>query len=112
NGNDTQEDGQIRVIQDASNVPIWGDRGKACEEDRYWTMLFNARFYAGSPSPSNLAGDNKRTCGDPYGWIDGPAGKPGAFYMACCSTGGYIAYSIAQNLMPELCRVANDPDLN
>lgn len=113
--NDTQEDGQIRLISSAAGgggVPVWGDTLGYCSENFYWTQLFNARRYDGATGPPIGTADNKRTCGDPYGWIDGPAGEPGTFYMACCSTGGFIAYSIAQNLMPELCRVANDPELN
>jgi hypothetical protein len=112
NENVTQEDGQIRVTPLAlggGGIPVWGDN---CGERRYWSNLFGARNYDGSPLEPNPKGDNKRTCGDPYGWIDGPAGKPGTFYMACCSTGGYIAYSIAQQLMPEMCKIANDSELN
>jgi len=115
NGNDTQEDGQIRLILEedgGAGTPIWGDVGRQCSEDKYWSQLRGARSYDGAMDEPNVRGDNKRTCGDPYGWVDGPAGKPGTFYMACCSTGGFIAYALAMNLMPELCRVNNDPVLN
>lgn len=115
NGNATQEDGQIRNIPielGGGGVPIWGDVDNWCSEDYYWSQLFSANQYDGAAGEPNIHGDNKRTCGDPYGWIDGPAGEPGSFYMACCSTGGYIAYALAQDLMGELCYVANDRDLN
>jgi hypothetical protein len=115
NRNDTQEDGQIRFIAKSAGgggVPVWGDSGGQCNEDNYWSQLFGARRFAGTSGSPIGGGDNMRTCGDPYGWIDGPAGEPGGEYMACCSSGGFIAYSVAQNLMPELCRVANASKLN
>ena len=115
NRNETQEDGQIRLIAQRAGgggVPIWGDSRGQCNEDNYWSQLFGNQLFAGVASTAIGGGDNMRTCGDPYGWIDGPAGEPGGEYMACCSTGGFIAYSIAQNLMPELCNVANDYKLN
>jgi len=110
----TQEDAQIRVIKKENGgggVPIWGDITGWCTPDFYWSQVFSSKNYSGATEASNPKGDSKRTCGDPYGWIDGPAGKPGTFYMACCTTGGFIAYVVAQNLMPELCRVANDAEL-
>ncbi len=113
--NDTQEDGQIRLVTRAEGgggIPVWGDSEGQCREDNYWAQLFSARSFDGATGIQIGSGDNMRTCGDPYGWIDGPAGEPGTFYMACCSTGGFIAYSLAQNLMPDLCKVANDWKLN
>ncbi len=115
NRNETQEDGQVRLIDQIAGgggIPVWGDSGGQCGEDNYWAQLFAAQHYDGGSGIPIRGGDNMRTCGDPYGWIDGPAGTPGSEYMACCSTGGFIAYSLAQNLMPALCRVANDNDLN
>lgn len=112
--NDTQEDGQVFLVSSelgGGGVPVWGDRGGWCSENNYWAQLFKAQRYAGAPGPVIASGDNKKTCGDPYGWIDGPAGEPGSYYMSCCSTGGFIAYALAMNLMPELCKIANDSEL-
>jgi len=111
---DTQEDGQIRLIsyeQGGGNVPVWGDTAGFCGPNNYWTMLFNEQKYDGAVGPKISTGDNKRTCGDPYGYIDGPAGVPGTMYMECCSTGGFNAFVLAQKIMPALEYANNDPVL-
>lgn len=108
-GNVFHEDGQIRVKATGGNVPVWGD---PCEERIYWSNVFYAQMFAGGTGVQIGSGDNTRTCGDPYGWIDGPGGMPGTFYMACCSTGEFIGYQLAQSLMPAYCSAANDPHLS
>ena len=111
--NRTQVDGQIRVISHydgGGNIPVWGDE-QGCGEDIYWSQLFFAQNYYGASHSQIGTGDNKRTCADPYGWIDGPAGMPGDAYMSCCSTGVYNGYVLAQYIMPELCKIANDPEI-
>lgn len=109
NGNDFHEDGQVQVYATKGNTPIWGD---PCNENTYWAQLFYAQKYDGGSNVQIGSGDNSRTCGDPHGYIDGPAGYPGTFYMACCSTGEFISYQLAQSLMPDYCSVANDPHLS
>jgi len=114
NNNYTQEDGQIRIVSNSNgggNVAIWGDVTGWCQPDFYWSQVFASKNYSGATEPINPKGDSKKSCGDPHGWIDGPAGKPGSFYMSCCTTGGFIAYVVAQNLMPELCGISNDYEL-
>lgn len=115
NGYDTQEDGQIRKISVAKGgggFEIWGsNKEKFCSEGFYWQQLFQEQKYAGATGIKIGSGDNKRTCGDPYGFIDGPAGLPGTSYMACCSTGGFNAFVLAQLMMPELKKANNDPEL-
>lgn len=109
NGDSFHEDGQIKINVATGNVPVWGD---TCTEGEYWAQLFKAQNYEGAAGPVIGTGDNSRTCGDPYGRIDGPAGLPGTFYMECCSTGPFIGYQVAQSLMPQLCAAANDPELS
>ena len=114
NGADTHEDGQIRLIPESEgggNVPVWGDTQGFCGENNYWSMLFNHKEYDGASGIKIGVGDNKKTCGDPYGFIDGPAGLPGTFYMQCCSTGGFNAFVLAQKMMPALETANNDPVL-
>lgn len=108
---DFQEDGQIKVIQDGGNVPVWGDASSDCSERWYWTQIVSQQAFRGGSGREWGSGDNKRTCGDPYGYIDGPAGQPGNAYQVCCSTGGFKAYALGQWLMPELRAAANDPQL-
>ena len=109
NGNDFQEDGQIKINTATGNLPLWGD---TCAEDTYWSNIFYAQHFDGGSGVEIGSGDNTRTCGDPYGRIDGPGGLPGTYYMACCSTGEFISYQLAQSLMPAYCSVANDPQLS
>jgi|GEM_PF-2512270 len=114
NSRDTQEDGQINFTPKeygGGAVPVWGSTGSACNENNYWQQLLAAQNYAGGSGEQWGAGDNRRGCGDPYGWIDGPAGYPGSFYMACCSTGGFTAFVLAQKIMPALGEANNDPIL-
>lgn len=99
----TQEDSQIRQLPGEGRIPVWGDypgthiSNKFCSAPHYWSQLFR--------------GDNKRTCGDPYGYIDGPAGEPGSAYMKCCSTSNFVAYVLAMRMMPALCDVGRKPAL-
>ena len=109
NGNDFQEDGQVQINTATGNLPVWGD---SCTEKGYWSNVFYAQNFDGGSGVQIGSGDNTRTCGDPYRWIDGPGGLPGTFYMACCSTGEYISYQLAQSLMPAYCAAANDPQLS
>jgi len=109
NGNDFQEDGQISINMATGKLPVWGD---SCTEDGYWSNIFYAQNFDGGSGVMIGSGDNSRTCGDPYGYIDGPGGLPGTFYMPCCSTGEYISYQLAQSLMPAYCSAANDPQLS
>lgn len=105
----TQEDVQVRLVPESAGgggQPIWGNNNDFCAENFYWSQLFNSQQYAGGSKVPIGRGDNKRSCGDPYGWIDGPAGLPGTAYMACCSTGGFIEYVLSLSLMPEMCDVA------
>lgn len=108
---DFQEDGQIRGKFEGFAEPIWGDTGGYCQENWYWSQLFLEQQYSGGSRKRIGPGDNKRTCGDPYGFIDGPAGKPGSAYQTCCSSAGFVAYALAQWLMPDLRATASDPDL-
>lgn len=132
NSNVFHEDGQIQVTTAGSNIPLWGDQ-YCSQENSYWGMLYAEQLYKGNPSnsllsapaqasekywpykyPNNIqigGGDNFRTCADPYGFIDGPAGLAGTEYMEN-ATGPIIGYHVAQSLMPSLCVVAGDPDLN
>ena len=109
NGNDFHEDGQVQINTATGNLPVWGD---SCTEDVYWSNIFYAQNFDGGSGVQIGSGDNTRTCGDPYRRIDGPGGLPGTFYMACCSTGEFISYQLAQSLMPAYCTAAHDPQLS
>lgn len=100
-----------QVRRNVNGVPIWGsspDNGDGCKQGgfggkgRYWTDY----------ARSVLNGERgKATCGDPYGYIDGPAERPGTRYAACCSTGPYVSMGLAMKIWPEFNSVANYPPL-
>lgn len=84
--------------------PIWGDScgagGLAGGNGFYWEG-YTAGVRGGS--------GNRRTCADPYGYIDGPSERPGSLYAQCCSAGIYVSIGLTMRIWPEFERVANYP---
>jgi hypothetical protein len=99
---------QIRV--NVHGVPIWGGQpGRTGQSDGCFGGSFNGHGvywsnYAGSVLGT---GSLKRTCGDPYGFIDGPAERPGTAYAQCCSTGLYVSIGLLMKIWPEFRWTAN-----
>ncbi|GAB5565227.1 MAG: hypothetical protein Wins2KO_22900 [Winogradskyella sp.] len=95
-----QEDAQIRMGN--SNMAIWGDFRHEADTHWYFTQLY-----------PNV--DKKGTIGDPYGYIDGPAGgihpnldeKDDRNYLPH-SSGVFVGYSLLQHLMPWFKHASND----
>jgi hypothetical protein len=97
------EIGQFQRNADPAMPPVWGVPSKSldyfqtpfhtlnnqCGESTYW-----ARYISGASS--------KRTCNDPYAYIDGPATNLSNTYQGCCSGGNIIGTAFAAHLMPSM----------
>jgi hypothetical protein len=117
-GNDPGELGpqELRQIKrGVTGVLLWGDghpivrpEGKMVEQDwRYWAGLTAAKCYDsydGQQTPNPNTG--KKTAADPYGFIDGPAVRPGSAYMGV-SLGGFRSFAAAMILMPHIRSIIN-----
>ncbi len=86
---------------------IWG--GYRGSDDTCLGGSYNSNgLYWGNYAQAKLTGSsNKNTCGDPYGYIDGPSELPGSAYAACCSTGGYVGLALLMKIWPAFDYVAN-----
>jgi hypothetical protein len=91
-----------QVHRGVHGQPIWGDR---CEGGGL--PGGNGFYWGGYTASVRGKSSSKRTCGDPYGYIDGPAEQPGTAYAQCCSTGLYVSIGLAMKIWPEFERVAN-----
>ncbi len=99
-----------QVRRNVNGVAIWGSapgedgcrQGSFGGRGRYW-VDYTRRVLNGERG--------KATCGDPYGFIDGPAETPGVSYASCCSTGTYVSIALAMKIWPEFNSVANYPPL-
>lgn len=95
-----QEDAQIRMGN--SGMSIWGDFRNPNDAHWYFSRLY-----------PNI--DSNGTMGDPYGYIDGPAGglhpdetaTNDRNYLPVVG-GPYVGYSLLQHLMPWLKYASND----
>jgi hypothetical protein len=100
-----QEDRQISTTA-FSTTPVWGEGGgydRYANEHWYWWRVLNV---------SKGGIDNQRTDGDPYGFIDGPAGGPLSIsYQWCCSTGPFVSFALAMHLMPWMMYANNDREI-
>lgn len=121
-----QEDDQISVTPNSNGKVIWaaGFDGYYDETSQnvwpgsaarhYWASIFKSKCYDGAnngdPAGSCRDLDAKGAGGDPYGYIDGPAGLPGTQYMQCCSSGPHIAHATAMLAWKDYCEMANDQE--
>jgi hypothetical protein len=98
-----------------TGVLLWGDGhpilrsdNKLLEQDwRYWAGITAAKCYdsyQGKQTSNPKTG--KKTAADPYGFIDGPAVKPGSNYMNV-SLGGFRSFAAAMILMPQIRSIVN-----
>lgn len=102
-----------QITRGVTGVLLWGDGtpfirngNNLIEEDRrYWSNSREASCYDTAIGDCN-AGAGKKTIADPYGYIDGPAEKPGTSYMSV-SFGAVRALAAAMILMPEIRSVVN-----
>ena len=74
-------------------------------EWRYWADFKGSSCFDGAVTPGNPS-RGKKTAADPYGYIDGPANKPGSSYMGV-SFGGVRGLAAAMILMPEIRSIVN-----
>jgi len=104
-----------QIKRGRTGVLLWGD-GHPIERDgnnmgaldwRYWTDFkhsFCYDGYVGENEPN--ANRGKKTAADPYGYIDGPANKPGSSYMGV-ALGPMRSFAAIMILMPDVRRVVN-----
>ena len=104
-----------QIKRGVTGVLLWGDghpilrpEYKLVEQDwRYWAGITAGKCYDGyeggqTPNPNT----GKKTAADPYGFIDGPAVKPGSAYMAV-SLGGFRSLAAVMILMPQVRDIVN-----
>lgn len=98
-----QADSQIRMGK--SGMAIWGQATTGLDIHTYFGNLYPNR-------------DNSGTLGDPYGYIDGPAGgyrpeliSTGAREYLGVTSGPHIGYAFLQHLMPWFKYAANDYEI-
>lgn len=99
-----QEDSQIRM--GPSGMAVWGDISKDLSDIHWYFSRMYPRL------------DTQGSAGDPYAFIDGPAGgiHPDASqnrdrnYMPVVA-GTYIGYSLLQHLMPWFKYASGDPEI-
>ena len=105
-----------QIKRGVTGVLLWGDgqpilrpegaKGAMIEQDwRYWAEFVGCKCYDGYEGKGN-PNQGQKTAADPYGFIDGPAGKPGAAYMGV-SLGGTRSFAAAMILMPAIRSVVN-----
>lgn len=102
-----------QIHRGVTGVLLWGDghpisrgSGKMTEQDwRYWADFTSSKCYDAYPGEGNPS-QGKKTAADPYGYIDGPANKPGSSYMSV-SFGGFRAAAALMLLMPEFRSIVN-----
>ncbi len=108
-----QELRQIR--RGVTGVLLWGDGHPfSVQQDgfrvpfrRYWSDFTASKCYdgyEGTDKPN--ANKGKKTIADPYGYIDGPANKPGTSYMGV-AMGPMRSFAAVMILMPAVRSVVN-----
>ena len=96
-----------QIKRGVTGVLLWGDgnpivrnNNKMSQQDwRYWADFASSKCYDAYPGKGNPH-QGKKTAADPYGYIDGPANKPGSAYMSV-SLGGFRATAAIMILMPD-----------
>lgn len=120
-----QEIGQLSPTPNSGGEVLWGagDDGYFDAADQhiwpgemarqYWSGLFASKCYdganGGNPSASCKDGDSKGAVGDPYGYIDGPAGLPASQY-AVDIAGPHVGHAGLMMTWEHYCEAANDQD--
>ena len=102
-----------QIKRGVTGVLLWGDghplnpkRTKMGGQDwRYWADFAGPKCYDAYPGEGNPH-RGKKTAADLYGYIDGPANKPGSSYMGV-SLGGFRAVAAVMILMPQVRSVVN-----
>lgn len=102
-----------QITRGVTGVLLWGDgqpiirRGNALlEQDwRYWAEITGSKCYDGYEGQGD-PNRGQKTAADPYGFIDGPANKPGSSYMSV-SLGPFRSFAAAMILMPEIRSIVN-----
>lgn len=102
-----------QTTRGVTGVLLWGDRtplfrdGNNLEDAdwRYWSDFKNSSCYDSAVGDCN-PNTGKKTSADLYGYIDGPANKPGTLYMQV-AFGSVRALAAIMVLIPEVRSVVN-----
>lgn len=105
-----------QIKRGTTGVLLWGDgqpilrpkgaKSAMVEQDwRYWAEFTASKCYDGYEGKGD-PNRGQKTAADPYGFIDGPANRPGAAYMSV-SLGGIRSFAAAMILMPQIRSVVN-----
>lgn len=103
-----------QIHRGTTGVLLWGDGHPILRRDRttlldqdwrYWADMTGSKCYDGYEGEGN-PNRGKKTAADPYGFIDGPANKPGSAYMGV-ALGPFRSFAAAMILMPEIRSIVN-----
>lgn len=103
-----------QIMRGVTGVLLWGDghnphRGPGAvvtqQDLRYWADFKGSSCYDGALKKGD-PNVGKKTAGDPYGYIDGPAGTPGSAYMGV-SLGGARTFAALMILFPRMRAIVN-----
>ena len=103
---------ELDQVNIGHNGPVWGDGPdtlNSLDHKKHWGRVLLSQCYDGASGGCNPHG-GKKVERDPYGYIDGPPGQPGAGYMSV-SAGPQRALVGMMLLMPKMCEIVNYPSL-
>ena len=99
---------ELAQVNPGAYGPVYGDTlafsGKY-NQGAYWASLLVSQCYDGALGKCTTTFGQKAQA-DPYGYIDGPANKPGSGYMGL-SLGVQRSFVAAMVLMPEIKKIVN-----
>ena len=106
-----------QITRGVTGVLLWGDgppylrNGNTMTdlEWRHWSNMKVSHCFDTDITGLSCTQTKKKTAADPYGYIDGPAEKPGTQYMQV-SFGSVRALAAAMILMPNIRSVVNTND--
>jgi hypothetical protein len=99
-----------QVGPNQNGLPIWGGYpGSSTVSDGCNAGSYSGRgrHWANYADQQLQNTNSKRTCGDPYRWIDGPSEAPLTLYNLGRSSGIYVQIALVMKIWPEFREVAN-----
>lgn len=102
---------ELAQVHKGVNGYVWGDVARSSGdyiEGSYWQGVLVSQCFDGATGICTTTYGTKSDR-DPYGYIDGPANKPGSAYMGL-TAGGQRGMVATMHLMPQICEIINyDP---
>lgn len=100
---------ELNQINEGHNGPIWGDVRESSPIASYWADLVDSQCYDGATGSCNTNNGSKAQQ-DPYGYIDGPATKPGVSY-SLIHLGATRSVVAIMCVTPGMAELINDDNL-